>query len=550
MQIQNELLLNLILELALYFYQDPKNLLLKNSLISRKKMSRLILLLFLLLPYSSYQAQEITLLYTNDIESVYEPVKAFWNPDIEYIGGIPQLSTLIKQQRAIAPTSFLLDAGDIFTGSLSQATEGKLAFDIYSAMGYDAMAIGNHEYEYGWEKLREVIQRARFPTLNANIFYAGTDIPFSQAYTILEKNGIRLGIIGIMGVDAYEHAIMKKHVEGLEVREPAPIVQKWVDYLQSEEVDMIVVLTHQNRTAPMQTDKEADPEVQRGYDEDYALAGAVEGIDMIIGGHSDNGLWQPVQHPETGTWIGLTFGQGKYLGYARFRLDKEAGKVALEEGKLIPVNADKLEADPDVLKLIQQAREEHPGLAEEIGRVDKQAFRKYYRESNIGNLIADIFREAGNADIGIISSGSIRFDLNPGPVTIEQLLNVYPFTDYLHVVEISGKEVIEVLEYSLTLPYGLAQLSGVELTYDSRKPKGERLIKARIGGKKIDSNRIYTIATYSFLATGGDAYKMFVGKKRKIDERKISEILIAYFREHGTVEVPAVGRMKDVGRAE
>ncbi|MEM8887661.1 MAG: metallophosphatase, partial [Bacteroidota bacterium] len=246
-------------------------------------MSRLILLLFLLLPYSSYQAQDFTLLYTNDIESVYEPVKAFWNADIEYIGGIPQLSTLIQQERAKASTSFLLDAGDIFTGSLSQATKGKLAFDIYSTMGYEALTIGNHEYEYGWEKLREVMQRARFPMLNANIFYEGTDIPFAQAYTILEKNGIRIGVIGIMGIDAFKNTIMKKHVKGLEVRKPAPIVQMWVDKLKPE-VDMIVVLTHQNRTAPMQTDKEADPEVQRGFDEDYAMAGEVKGIDMIIGG--------------------------------------------------------------------------------------------------------------------------------------------------------------------------------------------------------------------------------------------------------------------------
>ncbi|MEO1217438.1 MAG: metallophosphatase, partial [Bacteroidota bacterium] len=324
-------------------------------------MPHLFLFIILLLPYSLLNAQELTLLYTNDIESVYEPVQAFWNPDIEYIGGMPQLSSLIKQERAKASTSFLLDAGDIFTGSLSQATEGKLAFDIYSAMGYEALTIGNHEYEYGWEKLREVMQRARFPMLNANIFYAGTDIPFARAYTILEKNGIRLGIIGIMGIDAFTNTIMKKHVEGLEVHDPAPIVQMWVDKLKPE-VDMIVVLTHQNRTAPMQTDKEADPEVQRGFDEDFALAGKVRGIDMIIGGHSDHGLWEPVQHPETGTWIGLTFGQGKYLGYARFNLNREEGKVKLEEGRLIPVNADELEADPSILGLIQEARSEHPEL--------------------------------------------------------------------------------------------------------------------------------------------------------------------------------------------
>lgn len=508
---------------------------------------RFLLLPIIILLISPLKAQEITLLYTNDIESVYEPVKAFWNPEIEYIGGIPQLASLIDQERTATETSFLLDAGDIFTGSLSQATEGKLAFDLYSAMGYDAMAIGNHEFEYGWEKLREVMQRARFPTLNANLFYKNTDIPFAQAYSILEKNGIRIGVIGIMGVDAFEHAIMKLHVNDLEVREPAPIVRHWVEKLQPE-VDMIVVLTHQNRTAPMQTDKEADPEVQRGFDEDYQLAGAVEGIDMIIGGHSDHGLWKAVQHPKTGTWIGLTFGQGKYLGYARFHLDKEKDQIELQESKLIPVNADILKPKADVLKLIEEARAEHPELAEVIGKIDKQAFRKYYRESNIGNLIADIFREAGQADIGIISSGSIRFDLNPGPVSIEQLLNVYPFTDHLHVVELKGSELLEVFEYSLTLPYGLAQLSGAELSYDSRKAKYQRLIEAKVGGKAVDPDKIYTVATYSFLATGGDAYKMFVGKKRKIDERRISEILIKYFRAAGTVKVPEVGRMRDLAK--
>lgn len=508
---------------------------------------RLSLLLLILLPISPLKAQEFTLLYTNDIESVYEPVKAFWNSEIEYIGGIPQLASLIEQERAKAEISFLLDAGDIFTGSLSQATEGKLAFDLYSAMGYDAIAIGNHEFEYGWEKLREVMPRARFPSLNANLFYKGTDIPFGQPYCILEENGIRLGVIGIMGVDAFEHATMKKHVDELEVRKPAPILRYWIEKLKPE-VDMIVVLTHQNRTAPMQTDKEADPEVQRGFDEDYQMAGEVEGIDMIIGGHSDHGLWKAVQHPKTGTWVGLTFGQGKYLGYARFYLDKEKGKVELKESKLIPVNADILKPKEEVLTLIEQARAAHPELSELIGEIDKQAFRKYYRESNIGNLIADIFREAGQADVGIISSGSIRFDLNPGPVSIEQLLNVYPFTDYLHVVELKGSELLEVFEYSLTLPYGLAQLSGVELSYDSRKPTYQRLIEAKVGGKPIDPNKIYKVATYSFLATGGDAYKMFVGKKRKIDERRISEILIEYFRAHKMVKVPEVGRMRDVSK--
>ncbi|NHZ85905.1 MAG: bifunctional metallophosphatase/5'-nucleotidase, partial [Planctomycetia bacterium] len=185
----------------------------------------LLLIVFALLFTSTIlysQPKEITILYTNDIESVYEPVEAFWNPDIELIGGIPYLATLIKAVEAEEKLSFLFDAGDIYTGALAQATEGKLAFDIYSHIGYDAVNIGNHEFEYGWETLNRVMQRKRFPFLNANIFYEGTDINFSQPYTILEKDNFRIGVIGIMGVDAFINTMNTQHRAGLEIRDPIP----------------------------------------------------------------------------------------------------------------------------------------------------------------------------------------------------------------------------------------------------------------------------------------------------------------------------------------
>ena len=181
-------------------------------------------------PPAGAEERLVTLLYTNDIESVYEPVEAFWNPEIELIGGISYLATLIERVREESELSFLFDAGDIYTGALSQATEGRLAWDLYSLMGYDAVNLGNHEFEYGWQSLQHIRQRARFPVLSANLVYEGTELDFCQAYAILEKDGLRVG------------------------------------------------------------------------------------VDVIFGGHSDHGLWQPVRHPETGTWIGLTFGQGKYLG--------------------------------------------------------------------------------------------------------------------------------------------------------------------------------------------------------------------------------------------
>mgnify|MGYP001817771658 FL=1 len=129
--------------------------------------------------------REATLLYTNDFESAYDPIPAFWRDDLDHVGGIAQLATLVEQIRAEEKTSFLLDAGDIFTGTLAKLTRGELPFELMTTMDYDAMCIGNHEFEYGWWVLRDAMQRAPFPVLAANLFYEGTDIPFTQQLSLI-----------------------------------------------------------------------------------------------------------------------------------------------------------------------------------------------------------------------------------------------------------------------------------------------------------------------------------------------------------------------------
>ena len=486
--------------------------------------------------------KEVTILYTNDIESVYDPIDAYWNDTIQRIGGMAQLATLIEQTRQQEKLHFLFDAGDIFTGALSKATYGKLPFDLYSKMGYECMTLGNHEFEYGWQKLLESKQRARFPVLNANIFYKDTDINYGQSYTILEKEGVRIGLIGVMGVEAFKNTIFPGNVKELEVRSPIPIVQKLVNQLKSE-VDVVMVLTHQNKSAPMQSDKEVDLQVQRGFDEDYEMAGAVEGIDVILGGHSDHGLWQPVKHPKTGTLIGITFGQGKYLGYMKLGIDKKSKKVDLIEGKLIPVIADKLAPHPEVENLIEQARLQHPRLTKVIGTNLKTGFRKYNRESNLGNFIADITKEGTKADIGMVNPGSIRSDLDIGAITVEEIINIYPFIDELVTVEIDGQALKKMLEYSASLTYGLVQFSGLEMRIDFKKPIGERVIKARVNGKKIKAKRKYSVSCSAFIAGGGDGFSMLKnGKVLARSEKKFIDFLLDFVEKEGEVLLPEVGR--------
>ncbi|MBB1314096.1 bifunctional UDP-sugar hydrolase/5'-nucleotidase [Aliivibrio sp. SR45-2] len=514
-----------------------------------KQIKPLLFPIGLLLLGNSFSAlaeiKTVTLLSTNDIESVYEPVDAFWNDDIKKIGGIPYMATLIKNVRAEEELSFLFDAGDIYTGSLSKKTKGKLSFDLYSSMGYDAITLGNHEFEYGWQSLKETMPRANFPVLNANIMFEEGESPFAEPYTIIERDGVRIGVIGVMGIDAFYNTMWKGNRKGLTINDPIKTTQYWVDKIH-DDVDMVVVLTHQNKTAPMQTDKEADAEVQRGFDEDFEMAGKLNNVDVIFGGHSDHGLWNPVVHPKTGTVISLTFGQGKYLGYTQFTVDTEKHDVKFIDGKLIPVESEKLKRDAKTSALIETARQQFPDLAEKIATIDETAYRRYYREANVGNLVSDIMRSAGNADIGMISSGSIRVDLNKGDITKENVMDLFPFTDKLSVVSLSGKQVKELVEYSYSLPYGLAQFSGINATYDSTKSAGERLLTLKINNQKVNDTRQYSVATYSFAASGGDGYTVFEKGTLVSEGESVTQVLIDGIKAKKSIKVPKLGRQIDV----
>ncbi len=495
------------------------------------------------------ETKDIVILHTNDIESVYDPVEAYWRDDIDMMGGIPYLATLIHKTRAQEPISFLMDAGDIYTGALSKKSKGKLPFDLYSAMGYDVMTSGNHEFEYGWKSLMETMPRASFPVLNANIVYQGTEIMYGQPYAIIEQHGIRIGVVGVMGIDAFQNTIATFQRTGLTIKDPIATAQYWVDKIRAD-VNMIVVLTHQNKTAPMQTNKEADPSVQRGFDEDYEMAGKLRGVDAIFGGHSDNGLLEPVVHPETGTVIGLTFGQGMHLGYTKFRVDTSGHNVTYLGGKLIPVDATSLSADPVTAALIAKQRELNPALKEQVTQLTSAAVRQYNKESNIGNLLTDFMRNAGGSDITFLNSGAIRADLNRGVVTVENLINTYPFIDNLTIVELTGTQVRELIEYSLTLPYGIGQVSGLEITYDSRLPAMQRILSIMHDGEPLDSKAKYSVGTTAFVANGGDGYAVFTQGKVVDDSIPMIGLFHQQFKRFESITPPKLGRQINISTAK
>ena len=497
-------------------------------------------------PATAAESTTVTLLFTNDVESAYDPIPAFWLDDQEMIGGIAEMTTLINDIRQNQPNVFLFDSGDIFTGALAKLTEGRLAFELMITMGYDAMAIGNHEFEYGHEIFAWEKNRAPFPVLGANFFYKDTDHPYAQAHTVIERNGVRIGVIGIMGQDAVS-AIIPSYIAPLDVTVPAEAVQRSVDELR-DDVDLIVLLTHQGKTAPMQTDAESDPRLQRDIDADINLAGAVTGVDVLFAGHADAGTPEPIVHEKTGTLIMQTYGQATHLGYLQLTLDTTTRKITAYDGHLIPVDPALYRPDPAITAKLTDYRNAYPEIQTVIGRSAARMNRRYIEESDVGNLFADAFITVANTDVAFIHSGSLRKDLPAGDVRLVDLLDTYPFVDAVIVKEMSGEQIRRALEQSFTLERGLLQVSGLNITYDLTRPEGQRLVSLQRNGTDVADTDLLTVAAPGFLAEGGDLYTVFAEADAIRSVGKVSDVAVAYFENHEIVAVPERGRQVDLGR--
>ena len=488
-------------------------------------------------------SRRVTILFTNDFESAYDPVEAFWRDDVARIGGVAELAGLIGSLRAREAPVFLFDAGDIFTGTLARRTRGAVSFDFMQLMGYDAMVVGNHEFEYGWEAFAREKARAPFPVLGANLFYAGTDHPYAQPWTIVERGGVRVGVVGLLGRDAAT-ALIPANIAGVEVRDPVATLRPLVERLRNE-VDLLVVLVHQGPTAPMQTDDEADPRVYRGNRENLALAGAVPGIDVILAGHTDAGTPEALVHPGTGTLVMQTWGQGQHLGVLRLALDA-SGAIVTHDSALLAVDADRVVPDPVVAERLAAWRGRHPDLREVLGHSTGVLARRYYDEAPLGNLFADLVRGAADAEIGLMPSGALRRDLPAGPVRRVELLDAFPFEDHVARVELDGATLRAVLEQGFSLERGLLQLSGLRVLHDPDGPPGARVLAVCVNGEPLDPGRRYVVGTVEILAAGGDAYVQFrdAASVEYLPER-YARTLESAFSAGRPVAVPALDRIVD-----
>jgi len=486
-------------------------------------------------------AHELTILYTNDFHSAFEPIPAYWLPGAPRLGGAAHLAALVERERAKAGTCFLLDSGDMFTGTMSHLTHGEALMEMMTLMRYDAMSAGNHEFDYGWQIFDHAITRVPFPILCCNIRYKGTGIRFTRPYTILERNGTRLGVIGVMGTNAARYTIMPSKVAELEFTDPVAETKACVEELR-DTVDVLVVLGHQGLPGAMQTDAENDPEVQRSLEEDIRFCGTVPGIDLYIAAHSHHGLDQPIVHPDSGTLITQTYGYGTRLG--RIKLKVKDRRIVAHDIELLKVWSDELPPHPEVAARVAHYRQViAPQIGSPLGRCTTRLIRKYNRESPLGGVITDVMRARTRADVAVTNAGGLRADLPEGAIDRGHILDAFPFLNDTVTVELAGADLRGVLEHGLSLRAGMAQVSGLRATYDLGRPAGARLIALDVGGRPVEDAKIYRVATNSFLGEGGDGYGSFTRGRIIARDKQLSDLLCDHVAAVKTIEPPAMGRL-------
>ncbi len=496
---------------------------------------------------------KLTILHTNDHHG------RFWtNADGE--GGMAARKTLIDAQRAEVAAAggytLLLDGGDVNTGvPESDLQDAEPDFKGMNLLGYDAMAVGNHEFDKPPAVLAKQRAWINFPMLAANI-YQGERRLF-EPYRIFERGGYKIAVMGLT-TDDTQKMVLPDHIKGISFRKPADEAAVLVPQLRAQ-ADMVIATTHMGHY----------PDGHRGVNApgDVEMARAVGGLDLVVGGHSQNPVCMLAENQrnnayvpgtpcapdrQNGSWIVQAHEWGKYVGRADFVID--AGKIELVRYQLLPIN--QMQRLPDGKKanytatiaenvslrsFLQPYQETGQGkltvpVGSADGVLDGDRFKVRQQPTNLGTLIARAMLDKTGADLALINSGGVRDSLPAGVITYRDLLKVQPFSNTVGVATLSGAELLAYLQAAARMTPGSGgypQTAGLQMRIENNV-----LIEARVAGQPIDAARSYRLAVNNFTAIGGDGYPKLNDHPGYVDSGfNDAEVLRAYIAEHSPLKI-------------
>ncbi|OWU79496.1 bifunctional UDP-sugar hydrolase/5'-nucleotidase [Phaeobacter sp. 22II1-1F12B] len=491
----------------------------------------------------------LTILHTNDFHARFEPINKYDsgcssedNAEGKCFGGSARLMSAIRDARARLDNSLLVDGGDQFQGTLFYTYyKGKLAAEMMNLMGYDAMTVGNHEFDDGPEVLRGFMDALEFPILMSNADVSGEPLlaDVLKKSTVIEKNGERIGLIGLTPQDTDELASPGPNII---FTAPADAVQAEVDKMTEMGVNKIIVLSHS------------------GYGVDLQLAKNTTGVDVIVGGHSNTllGDMERAEGPYP-TMVGDTaivsaYAYGKFLGELNVTFDDD-GKVIEASGAPLLMDAAVVEDEATVSRIAEAAkpldeiRKKVVAQTDEAIGGDRETCRS--QECTMGNLIADAMLDRvkdQGIDVAIQNGGGIRASIDAGEVTMGEVLTVLPFQNTLSTFQVTGATLVEALENGVSqIEEGagrFAQVAGMTYAFDASKPAGERVSDVMIGGAPVEMDKLYGVVSNNYVRGGGDGYKMFTDAQNAYDfGPDLADVTAEYLAEKAPYKPYTDGRI-------
>ncbi len=488
-----------------------------------------LIISIIVISFSLLSADEIRLdiMSTNDVHGGIDRAKAtFMNPDFPpQLGGGGSAARLIEMVRSMSDgktrDNFLLDAGDFFQGRpVGTVSKGKAVIRYMNQVDYDALTVGNHEYDINDVELLEALQMADFPILSCNVVNKETGelVPYVEPYIIREKMGIKFGIIGLTTTDT-ELMSFPENIKGIDFLDEKQALNKWIPIVK-DQADIIIVLGHLG----LPYDPASMYEHRYGKDiyktsdnrrwgwDAQELAHEVEGIDLLIGGHIHKGIPEPWADPLTHTLVMQGYAYGSNLNVLTLKIDTDtktiSGWETMDErnGMSITLFEDEFIPVPKVAEsILEDQKIAEKGMDEVIGEAAVYLSREGSDAQNrMGNLIMDAMIGVTNADFAFMNLGGVRGTIQRGPITYRQVFTVMPFDNQVVTFECKGDFLKEIIETRVEGGRHGMLVSGVKVVYSKKRDDFDRVTKLEIQGEPWDPNKTYTVATTDFLM-GGNA---------------------------------------------
>jgi len=495
----------------------------------------LIFILALVLAAHSFAPDrvQITILGTTDLHGNILPVDYYTNKADNR--GLAKIATLIKRVRKEHPNVLLIDSGDTIQGSPLESFRGRKNNQppdpmmlAMSSLNYDAMAVGNHEYNFGLKVLEKARNEANFPWLSANTYDKTSQKPHYKPYVVKEVAGVRIGILGLTtpGIPYWDNP---PNYAGLEFHEPVAEARKWVPILRDQErADVVVVAMHMGLGEDLRTGEVSPGQVPH-ENEAITIAKEVPGVDVIFMGHTHRDV--PSLYIN-GVLLTQANHWGRHLARADVYLQKSGTgwRVYAKSARTIPAD-DRVEPDPEVVKIAEPYDRETEGwLSKVVGESSEELTARdaRFRDTAILDLIQKVQLEAGKADVSMVASFNQEARIEKGQVSVRDIAGLYVYENTLVVLEVTGQQLKDALEHSAKYykPYvegkALSDLidekipaynfdiaEGVTYDLDISKPIGQRIQNLRFRGQPLSLSKKLRLATNNYRVNGGGGYTMY-----------------------------------------